>query len=123
MLIAQRHLSDLCRGNDGIKALRLAAQSGKACRCGVTGGSLQLLHGFKIVFRGGFAQCAQHAAGELEGRCGGKHHHGHALPLFLCSHMEGHGGVGIAQVAVLFVAGTDLPATSASLLQPQEKVS
>lgn len=109
MLIAQRHLGDLFRGNDRIKALRLAAQSGKACRCGMTGGSLQLLHGFKIVFRGSFAQCAQHTAGELEGRCGGKHHHGHALTLFLCSHMESHSGVGIAQVAILFVAGTDLP--------------
>ena len=73
------------------------------------GSCFQLLHCFKIIFRGGAAQCFQHTARELEGRRGGQHHHGHPFALFLCSHMEGHCGVRIAQVVVLLIAGTDLP--------------
>ena len=108
-LIAQRHLGDLRRIDHGVKALRLLAQCGKACRCGMLGSCFQLLHCFKIIFRGGAAQCFQHTARELEGRRGGQHHHGHALALFLRCHMERNGGVGITQIIVLLVADTDLP--------------
>ena len=46
-LIAQRHLGDLRRIDHGVKALRLLAQRGKACRCGMRGSCFQLLHCFK----------------------------------------------------------------------------
>lgn len=66
-LIAQRHLGDLRRIDHGVKALRLLAQRGKACRCGMRGSCFQLLHCFKIIFRGGAAQCYSTLRGNLKG--------------------------------------------------------
>ena len=37
--------------------------------------------------------------------------------------MESHRRMGVAEVAVLLVAGADLPCTCSSLLQPQSKLS
>ena len=76
---------------------------------GAAGSLFQRLHGLEVVLRGSVAQSFQHAARELEGRGGGKHHHRHAVPLLLGGDMESHRRMGVAEVAVLLVAGADLP--------------